>query len=451
MPENKKKFKLLDAVLAAVCIILVVEAAAPSAAIGNSQYFWWILLLGLFFLPYGLVSAELGTTYCDDEGGIYQWVSRAFGKRWGSRVAWYYWINFPLWMASLAVLVTGVIDQVFGTTIGTVPAILIQLLFIWGVCFLSFFSISENKGLINVGTLFKTLLMLGLGGLGVYYAITHGVANPITSVSDLLPTADGIPFIAVILFNFMGFEVVTTFASQMQNPRKDIPKALLLGGGLIAFFYMFASFGIGVAVPTDQLSTSGGLIDSFNLFFNNEQPILLIIVGIMFLFTLIVNLLSWALGVNYVAKHAADNGAMPKLFSSVTKKDQPKGAAIMNGVVASVLVIAVPFIPNEDVFWSFFALNVITLLFSYILMFPAFLKLRQIDKNIERPFSVPGGPVLTKLISIVPVILLILACIFCVVFPGEDGGWVVDWALLVGTLVAVAVGEVIAWKASKSK
>lgn len=62
----------------AVCVVLVVESAAPAAAIGSSQFFWWIALLILFFLPYGLVSAELGTTY-DDEGGIYDWVKRAFG------------------------------------------------------------------------------------------------------------------------------------------------------------------------------------------------------------------------------------------------------------------------------------------------------------------------------------------------------------------------------------
>ncbi len=454
---EKKKFRLFDAVLAAVCIILVVEAAAPSAAIGNSQYFWWLLLLGLFFLPYGMISAELGTTYCDDEGGIYQWVQRAFGPRMGSRVAWYYWINFPLWMASLAVLFTTVIDQSFATTLGAIPALLIQLGFIWGVCFLSFFSISENKTLVNIGTIFKALLILAIGGLGVYWALTKGVANPITSVRDLLPGFDGIPFIAIILFNFMGFEVVTTFASEMDNPRKQIPKALFLGGILITFFYLFASFGIGAALPVDQLSTSGGLLDSFNLFFGNAQPVLLAIVGVMFLYTLVVNILTWAIGVDYVAKHAADHGAMPKVFASETKKGQPKGAAIMNGVVASALVIIIPvgkalfpsFEGFEDIFWAFFALNLITLLLSYVLMFPAFLKLRKTDKDMERPYRAPGGKVLTWLMGVVPVILLVLAIVFCITYPIEDGTWFVDVPLLVGTAVAVVIGEIIAMRTPK--
>ena len=94
---KKKKFKLVDAVLATVCITLVAESVAPTAAIGNSQYFWWILLIIAFCLPYGLITAELGSTF-DSEGGMYDWVKKAFGKKWAARVAWNYWINFPLWI-----------------------------------------------------------------------------------------------------------------------------------------------------------------------------------------------------------------------------------------------------------------------------------------------------------------------------------------------------------------
>ena len=105
---KKKKFRLFDAILATVCITLVAESVMPTAAIGNSQYFWWIFLIIAFCIPYGMISAELGTTY-QSEGGMYDWVKRAFGAKWASRVAWNYWVNFPLWIASLAVAVTDVV------------------------------------------------------------------------------------------------------------------------------------------------------------------------------------------------------------------------------------------------------------------------------------------------------------------------------------------------------
>ena len=123
MAKNKK-FRLVDAILSVITVVFVAEAAAPAAAIGNSQFFWWIFLIIAFLLPYGLVVSELGTTY-DDEGGLYDWVRRAFGDKWGSRVSWYYWINFPLWMASLAFLFPETISMITGMEIGLVPSLAI--------------------------------------------------------------------------------------------------------------------------------------------------------------------------------------------------------------------------------------------------------------------------------------------------------------------------------------
>ena len=91
--EEKKKFSLFTTVLTVICVVFVAEAAAPVAAIGNSQFFWWLFLLIAFLLPYGLISAELGTTYIGD-GGIYDWVTKAFGHRWGSRTSWYYSVSY---------------------------------------------------------------------------------------------------------------------------------------------------------------------------------------------------------------------------------------------------------------------------------------------------------------------------------------------------------------------
>ncbi len=111
---------MIDAILSVITVVFVAEAAAPAAAIGNSQFFWWIFLIIAFLLPYGLVVSELGTTY-DDEGGLYDWVRRAFGDKWASRVSWYYWINFPLWMASLAILFPETIMLITGVELELCP------------------------------------------------------------------------------------------------------------------------------------------------------------------------------------------------------------------------------------------------------------------------------------------------------------------------------------------
>ena len=451
--KNEKKFKLFDAVLAAVCVTMVVESVAPTAAIGNSQYFWWLLMFIIFFIPYGFITAELGSTYLD-KGGLYDWVKRAYGRSWGSRTAWYYWIQFVFWLASLAVLFTEVLSQVIGRDIPIVISVTLQLALIWIMCYGSLLPISINKWLINLGTYAKVILMLGLGIFGLYCGIVFGFANPITSVSGLLPSIGGITFISVIILNFKGFEVVAAFTGDMKNPKKEIPKAFLLGGILICFFYVFASFGIGAAIPVVDLSTSGGLIDSFIYFFNVLSlpgNVLVPIIGALFLFTLFINVLSWALGVNYVASHAAEQNSMPKVFGRRNREGAPIGSIILIGVISSLMVIVVPFIPNPDIFWGFFALQIITLFFAYLLMFPAFAKLRKIDPDTIRPFKTPGNHFVIVLIAYVPLAILIISVIFSMVYPLVDGTWYFDTMIVTGTIAALLFGEIIVFLTGQTK
>ena len=450
MSEKTKQFRLFDAVLAAVCVVLVVESSAPAAAIGNAQFFWWFFLLIAFFLPYGLISAELGTTY-EGEGGICDWVTRAFGRKWGSRVSFYYYINFSLWLGSLAVLFTDIISSLTGREFPVLGLLFLQLSFIWLVVLISNYKISESKWILNIAAILKAFLMLAIGGLGIYAALTRGSANEYT-FSSFLPSfsSGGLSFVSVILFNFLGFEVVTTFASEMRNPKREIPLAIILGGAIIAFFYLLAAFGIGVAVPTEELSASGGILDSFRLLLGDTLSFFLIPIGIIFLYTLVANLLSWSLGVNNVACYAAKEGLLPTVLAKTDRRGMPIGANLTNGVIASAVVLIAPLIPSEDVFWSFFALNMITLLLSYVLLFPAFLKLRKVDPDTLRPFRVSGGRVRLWLMTYVPMLLVILAVVFAII-PFSRAEMAEKLPLLLGTLIAVGVGEWIAASSGKKR
>ena len=407
----------------------------------------------VFFIPYGFITAELGSAYLD-KGGLYDWIKRAYGRNWGSRATWYYWIQFVFWLASLAVLFTEVLSQVIGREIPVLLSVILQLVLIWVMCYSSLMPISINKWLINLGTYAKIILMLGLGVFGVYCGLMFGFANPISSASDLLPGVGGITFISVIILNFKGFEVVAAFTKDMKNPKREIPKAFLLGGILICFFYVFASFGIGAAIPIADLSTSGGLVDSFVHFFSVlglPGHVLVPIIGVLFLFTLFINVLSWALGVNYVASHAAEQGSMPGTFGKRNKEGAPVGSSILIGIVASLMVVVVPFIPNPDIFWGFFALQIITLFFAYLLMFPAFKKLRKSDPDTERPFKTPGSPFVISLIAYVPLVLLIVSAIFSMVYPLADGTWYFDTMIVIGTAAAVLAGEIIVFTTRRKR
>lgn len=451
--SGKKKFSMFSAILSVICVVFVAEAAAPVAAIGNSQYFWWIFMIIAFLLPYGLVSAEMGTTY-ESDGGIYDWVKNAYGSKMGTRVAWYYWINFPLWMASLAVMIPDLLNIIFGWELGTFASIIIELIFIWVIVAISFFPVCDSVWILNGAAAIKVFLAGLIGVLGVYMALTKGVANEVT-VGSLLPSfdPDSLSYISVIIFNMLGFEVICTFAGDMEDPKKQIPKAIVVGGVVIAAIYMFSAFGIGAAIPTAEVSTDSGLLDAIMLITGKETGIFIALIAFLFMLTLFGNMISWSLGVNNTACYAAENGDLPAVFGKRNgKNEMPTGAAIMNGVVASIVVIAAPFIPNEDLFWSFFALNLVMFLMSYVPVFPAFYKMRKIDPDRERPFKVGGSDLVLKLYYVaLPMILLIVSIIFTAIPLSFDAETLAaTLPITTGAIIFIIIGEILAAKKKKA-
>lgn len=459
---KKKKFRLFDAILATVCITLVAESVTPTAAIGNSQYFWWLFLIIAFCVPYGMISAELGTTY-QSEGGMYDWVKRAFGAKWASRVAWNYWINFPLWIASLAVAVTDVIAGIFNLELNIWVLLILQLGYTWLVSFLGTQRIGESKWIVNIGTFFKILFMVSLGLLGIYCFIKTGEsANPIESAMDLLPSMDllSLSFLSVIIFNFLGFEVVATFADDMENPSKEIPKALIYGGLLMAIFYILPATGVNIAMSLEQ-AEAAGITDSFSILLTNLGVsadlirAIVITVGLMFIYTMVANIVSWSFGVNSVAKYSADDGGLPKVFSKTNKQGVPYMASIMNGVVATVIVIIGLILGQvsetaSNLFWTFFSLSLVTLLMSYIPLFLAFIKLRKTDKT-KRVYKVPGGPVMTALMAYVPFVLLVLSIIFTLFGDFTKEYIEANIPLILGVVVSIIIQEILAARVKNEK
>ena len=443
--ENNKKFSLFSAILSVICVVFVAEAAAPVAAIGNSQFFWWLFLLIAFLLPYGLISSELGTTYIGD-GGIYDWVTKAYGHKWGARVSWFYWINFPLWLASLAVMCPSLLSIIIGMEFSVFVQIIIELIFIWVIVWISFYRVSDSIWILNGAAVIKMILALLVGGLGVYTALTRGMANEIT-LKSLLPSfnLNSLSYISVIIFNLLGFEVICTFADDMENPKKQIPQSIIAAGLVIAGIYIFSAFGIGVAIPTEQISTSSGMIDSFKLLTNSTGGWFIITMAFLFLLTLFGNMISWSLGVNNTACYAAENGDMPVFFKKRSKKsNMPIGSAIMNGVVASVIVMIAPVLPNQDLFWSFFSLNLVMFLLSYIPIFPAFYKLRKIDPVTPRPFKVSGNDTMLKILIITPMILIIISLIFTAVPLSFDTETLSkQLPITIGSIIFIIIGEFI--------
>lgn len=447
---EKNQFRLADVILSDICVVFVAEAAAPVASIGNSQYFWWGFMILAFLLPYGLIAAELGTAYAGD-GGLYDWIHAAYPQgKWAARASWYYWINFPLWMASLAVMCPELLRDITGRQMGTIASLTVQLLFIWIVTLIACYPVCDSIVILNVSAVIKILLALLVGGLGVWYISRYGFVNDM-SARTFLPSFDltSLSYISVIIFNFLGFEVVCTFAGSMSEPKKQIPQSIVTGGIVIAAIYLFSAFGIGAAVDVREISVDSGLIDAVSLILGADGGVLVGVVALLFLVTLFGNMISWSMGVNSTAALAADHNDMPRIFAKRwAKNNMPVGSAVASGVVASGVCILGVLIetvtPDSSLFWSFFALNLVMLLLSYLPVFPAFLKLRRVDAKTPRPFRVPGSDAALRCIAYVPMALIIISIIFTAVPLSFDEETLKSFLpITIGTILSAAIGEVL--------
>lgn len=454
MSDTKKKLSFWTVIATVICVVFVCEAAAPAAAIGNQQFFWWLFLILTFLLPYGLVVAELGTTY-DGEGGIYDWVREGLGDKWGARISYYYWINYPFWIASLATMFPDILGMVFGVEFDLVVKLVIELAFVWIVYLMGRSKAADSEWVLNGGALIKVAVAVIVGALGIWYALENGFASdmgPHTFLPELTNT-NALSYLSVIIFNFMGFEVICTMTDDMADPKRDIPKAIIMGGLAIAAIYLFAGFGIGAAVPASQIDPDYGMIYALQTMVGNSA--IFKIVCIAFLITLFANMAAWSFGVNSVARYAAEHGNMPRIFASmISDKDMPNGANLVNAVVAS-LVLALQLVPipaiSEGIFWMLFGTSVVFLLLTYIPMFPAFLRLRKNDPDRERVFRFPFKGAMMKVALAVPCIELVLAIVATLV-PLSGAEVAEKVPMLIMFIVLLGIGEAVrVWSARGRK
>ena len=453
MSEAKKHLSFLTVISTVICVVFVCEAAAPAAAIGNQQFFWWIFLILTFLLPYGMVVAELGTTY-DGEGGIYDWVRDGLGDKWGARISYYYWVNYPLWITSLAVLFPPILNLAFGWDFSLPVQILIELGFVWIVYLIGRSKVADSEWVLNGGALIKVVVAVLVGALGIWYASQNGFANDMSAATFMpeLTNTNALSYLSIIIFNFMGFEVICTMTDDMADPAKDIPKAIIAGGLAIAVIYLFAGFGIGAAIPADQIDPDYGMIVALQTMVG-DSPIFQI-VCVAFLITLFANMAAWSFGVNSVARYAAEHGNMPKVFASmISKDDMPNGANLVNAVVAS-LTLALQLVPidaiSKGLFWMLFGTSVVFLLLTYIPMFPAFLNLRKNDPNRERVFTFPFKGAMMKVALAVPCIELVLAIVATLV-PLSADEIESKVPMLIIFFVLLAIGEVVRVVSAKGR
>lgn len=80
--------------------ILSLRGLPSEAKYGEQSIFYYLFAAIVFLLPFSLVCAELASTYTRS-GGLYRWVSEAFGPRWGWTAMYLEWQTIVIWFPTV--------------------------------------------------------------------------------------------------------------------------------------------------------------------------------------------------------------------------------------------------------------------------------------------------------------------------------------------------------------
>lgn len=435
----------LDLLLFSVSAILTIDSLATAASVGVTWFTWWTILMVVFFVPYGLMTAELGAAW-PGEGGLYIWVREAMGPRWGSTAAWFYWINNAYWIPSVYLVFAATFDRMFLHTENTWLQAGIAIALTWITVLVGTIRLEVSKWIPNVGAVVKVLIFLSLGFLGAEFVLKgHTLANDFSPSRFVPHWNQSLAFLPILLYNALGFELMSSAGGEMRDPQKDVPRVILLAGLIISAVYALGALGILCAVPLNKLSMVSGTWDALEILgrqFGRAGESIVLVLGIGFLYACIANIVTWSLGVNRVAAVAAEEGMLPSSLGKLHPRFKtPYVAFIVMGLISTLLLLGNAALSSNtaNIFWMIFRLSSLCFLISYLMVFPSFAWLRKRRPDQPRPYLMPGGFVGAVLASSVCWLTIFGACILFFVqnTPFES------YLLAAETLVTLVVGLVL--------
>ena len=442
--SNPRRLNRRDVTLFTISAILTIDGLAAAAAIGVQSLTWWILSFLCFAIPYALISVEMGTRW-PSQGGLVHWVRMAFGSRWAARTSWLYWINVALWMPAAFIMMAGIFSQMFWSEMPLKLQILFALGATWLAVLICTLSLETGKWVPNIGACCKILIIICLGLGGVITALRDGIANQI-NLTTLMPSWDeGLQFFPVIIFSMMGFDLICCAGDEIDEPEKNLPISLLFAGVVITTLYLFAVFGMLVALPVEEIGLVTGLLATLEQLLSPlpGSEWLLLILGLLTMFSFIANIVTWSIGANRAASEAANDSELPAIFGIThSRYGTPVGASILSGLVSSTVIILYGFMAQsaDSLYWSLFSFANLVFLLPYLLMFPAYLILKQRFKNQISGWQLPGNTWTTRIIVLLPLLFTAQAMIFFVLPPGAfDASHTLT--TLLGLSVVMGIGE----------
>jgi putrescine:ornithine antiporter len=352
----------------------IILLPANLAQVGTISILSWIVTTaGATCLAYAFARAG---TFSNREGGMGGYADYAHGHSGNFMTNYTYFISLVIANVAIAVATIGYGANFFGHTLGPWPTAIAVIAVLWLASVLNFGG-ARRTGNISQITVWGVIIpVAGVSIIGWFFFSPHLFShswNPHHFAIFHAVTAS----IAVTLWAFLGLESACANTGEVENPKKNVPIAVMLGTLIAAVLYIVSTSVIGGILPGRELVNSNA---PFGLVFAHMfNPTVGKIVIAMMVISCFGSLFSWQFTIAEVARSSAVVGYFPKLFRKVNKA----GAPVIGMCLITVAQTALSFMtvsPSLDKqFTVLLDLAVMTNLIPYLLSMSALMVLQHVE------------------------------------------------------------------------
>jgi glutamate:GABA antiporter len=404
----RRELRRLDTIFFLISAMVVVDTIG-AIAIGGAQTFTWLLVLFVFFfVPSALCSAELGAAM-PEEGGVYVWVRRCFGRFAGGVASLLYWAGTPMWLGgSVAVVAMAVVGRFFGR-------LDMAGMYLFGTAFIAIATVAAvvplrvGKWIPTSGAVSQIALLTFFTATAVVYGLDHGLHG--LSAGAFVPTRHTfIVVVPILIYSFVGIELPTSAAEEMVDPRRDIPAAIGRAGIGQLLMYAIPILTVLLVLPPARVTSLHGLIDAMATVFtvygghvdNNGHVVLTgvgsvigALAGLAFVWVLLASGAAGTMGAGRAQAAACLEGAGPRWLGHISERTGvPVNMGLVTGglsLVTMIVDLSLTAGNGQRYFSAALTVAVALIMLAYLIIFPTFVALRISEPDLERPFRVPGG------------------------------------------------------------
>ena len=454
---------LRDLVLFNLVAVVGLRWLATAAKSGPSALALWALAAVFFFVPQGLVVTELSSRF-PQEGGIYQWTKRALGEKHGYVCGWCYWINnvlyYPNLLISTAVIATYVVGKGDSALASDWTYVLTAtLVCLWLAVLMNVVGVGTGKWLQNaggVGTYIPGLILIALGAVAV--ATHHPSANPITP-QNIVPDLGNFGELnlwASIAFAFAGLELSSAMGGEVRDPRRTLPRAILIAAPLIALVYILGTGALLWLVPTGDINIVSGFLQATEAGARQLSPSLWWLAPLAAAAYTVGNIGgvgAWLTGPARVAFAIGLDKYFPPAFGRVHPKWKTPYVAILVQASLATIFLLISVLGKgttvEKAYLIILDTQLLIYFIPYCYLFISFLLHRRTAAPPET-VRVPGGRAGAWLVGMSGLLVTLFAMFVAMVPPsGDEQPLLFELKVVGGALAFVGIGGVVYWMANR--